>query len=91
MNTADYFEKENELTKQIFDLDEILEFQLQNDVQILRGEDYQYVCFINRKIYATGFTPMFALIYGIKRFDDISKRNKDCENDKRIQDIARIT
>ena len=64
----DYFLKENELTKNLFDLDEILDFQLKNDVQIIRGEDYQYMCYINKKVYATGLTPMFALASGIKCF-----------------------
>lgn len=68
----DYFLKENELTRNLFDLDEILDFQLKNDVQIIRGEDYQYMCYINKKVYATGLTPMFALVYGIKRFKYLS-------------------
>ena len=63
-----YFIEENELTKQMFDLDKILAFQLENDVQIIRGEDYQYMCYINKRVYASGLTPMFALSYGIKRF-----------------------
>jgi hypothetical protein len=33
----------NERVIRIFDLDEILEFQLENDEQIIRGEDYQYM------------------------------------------------
>lgn len=65
---ADYFIEENELTKQMFDLNEILTFQLENDVQIIRGEDYQYMCYINKVVYASGLTPMFALAYGIKCF-----------------------
>jgi hypothetical protein len=69
---ADYFIEENELTKQMFDLDEILAFQLENDVQIIRGEDYQYWCYINKLVYATALTPMFALAYGIKVFKDRS-------------------
>ena len=69
---ADYFIEENELTKQIFDLDEILAFQLENDVQSIRGEDYQYMCYINKSVYATGLTPMFALSYGIKVFKERS-------------------
>ena len=64
----DFFVKENELTKQMFDLDEIFAFQLENDIQIIRGEDYQYMCYINKSVYATGLTPMFALTYGIKCF-----------------------
>jgi hypothetical protein len=69
---ADYFIEENELTKQMFDLDEILTFQLENDVQIIRGEDYQYMCYINKLVYATRLTPMFALSYGIKCFKERS-------------------
>ena len=46
----DYFIEENELTKQIFDLDEILAFQLENDVEIIRGDDYQYMCYINKSV-----------------------------------------
>ena len=67
---ANYLIEENELTKQMFDLDEILSFQLENDVQIIRGEDYQYMCYINRQVYATGLTPMFALSLGIKVFKE---------------------
>ena len=56
----------------MFDLDEILAFQLENDVQIIRGEDYQYMCYINKEVYATGLTPMFALSYGIKVYKERS-------------------
>ena len=69
---TDYFIEENELTKQIFDMDEILAFQLENDVQIIRGEDYQYICYINKSVYAIALTPMFALSYGIKVFKERS-------------------
>jgi hypothetical protein len=65
---ADYYIEEIELTKEIFDLDEILAFQIENDIQIIRGEDYQYICYINKLVYATAITPMFALAYGIKVF-----------------------
>jgi len=65
---------ENEQTKQIFNLDEILAFQLNHDVQIIRGEDYQYYCYIDREVYAAGLTPMFALAYGIKVFKDGIKK-----------------
>jgi len=64
----DYFKYENELTKKLFNLDEILEFQLTHDVQIIRGEDYQYMCYIDNQVYATAITPLFALWYGIKCF-----------------------
>jgi len=65
--------EENELTKQLLNLDEMLVFQLENDIQIIRGEDYQYMCYINKSVYAIAFTPMFALVYGIKYFKKLFK------------------
>ena len=70
----DYFTKEIDLTKKIFNLEEILFFQLKNDIQILRGEDYQYMCYINKKVYATALTPMFALVHGIKNYNLSSEK-----------------
>lgn len=67
-----YFLEENELTKKLFDLNEILAFQLKNDVQIIRGEDYQYICYINKEVYGTSLTFMCALVIGIKQFKDRS-------------------
>lgn len=63
-----YFTEENQLTKQLFDLDEILEFQLNNDIQIIRGSDFQYECWINQKCYATSLTTLGSLVIGIKQF-----------------------
>jgi len=65
---ADYFTEENELTRQYFNLDKILAFQLKHDVQIIRGEDYMYLCYIDGKGYGTALTPMWALTYGINTF-----------------------
>lgn len=65
-----YFKEEITDTKKYFNLDEILEFQLKNDVQIIRGEDYQYMCYINNEVWATALTPMFALTFGIKFYMD---------------------
>lgn len=75
-----FFIKENESTKQIFDLDDILTFQLENDVQIIRGEDYQYLCYINKSVYATGLTPLFALAYGIKTFKERCEKSSVNKN-----------
>jgi len=63
-----YFLEENEFVKQNFNLGEILNFQLKYDIQIIRGEDYQYMCYINQKVYTTGLTPLFALLLGVKKF-----------------------
>ena len=70
----DYFEEENKLVKQNFDLEDILDFQLDHDIQIIRGEDCQYMCYINKEVYGTGLTPIFALWYGIFCF--LKKENK---------------
>lgn len=66
----DYFLEENEYVKQNFDLEKILNFQLENDVQIIRGEDYQYMCYINKKVYTTALTPMYALCFGIECYQN---------------------
>lgn len=65
------FQQEIELTKQYFNLDEILAFQLENDVQVIRGEDYLYMCYINKGCYEIGLTPMYALVFGINKFKEI--------------------
>jgi hypothetical protein len=62
------FTSEIDLTRKIIDVEAILSAQLRNDIQIVRGEDYQYLCYINGRVYATGLTPMFALAYGVKLF-----------------------
>ncbi len=68
----DYLLEENELTNELFDLNEILAFQLENDIQIIRGEDYQYMCYINKKGYSSCLTPIGALVIGIKQFKEYS-------------------
>lgn len=72
----DDFLNENELVKQIFNLDEILAFQLKHDVQIIRGGDYQYLCYIDKKGYGVALTPMFALAYGIKQYNELTSTAK---------------
>jgi hypothetical protein len=64
----DPFTSEIDLTRKIIDVEAILSAQLRNGIQIIRGEDYQYLCYINGEVYATGLTPMFALAYGVKVF-----------------------
>jgi hypothetical protein len=70
---ADYFINEYELTKELFNLDDVLNIQFENDIQVIRGNDYQYVCYINKIAYAEALTPMFALAYGIKKFKEKQK------------------
>lgn len=66
----EYLNNENELTKKFFNLEEILAFQMKYDVQIIRGGDYCYCVYINGKCYSTALTPMYALVYGIKRYKE---------------------
>lgn len=62
-------------TKGLIDIDFILYMQLEHDIQIVRGSDWQYECWIDKKCYATSLTPMFALFYGVKTFRELSLEN----------------
>lgn len=66
----DFFEEEAKLAKKLFDLDEVLEVQRNHDVQIIRGEDYNYLCYIDKKGYGVSLTPMLALALGVKQFKE---------------------
>jgi len=68
----DYIKEENELIKKIFDLDEIISFQMEHDVQIIREVDLQYMCYIDKKGFGSGLTTIGALVIGIKQFKDHS-------------------
>ena len=63
-----YFQQENESVKGQFDLDEVLAFTLKHDVQIIRGEDYSYQSYIDKKFYGTSLTPIHALWFGIQSY-----------------------
>ena len=77
---SDPLSDENRQTEQSFNLTEIIAMQLDHDIQIIRGEDYQYMCYIDGKVYATALTPMCALAYGIKVFKERSKNNNICQD-----------
>jgi len=74
-NEPDYINEENQAIKSFleYELDLFLEFQLKHDVQITRGEDFQYECRINSKIYSTSLTPLGALLYGIYHYIETHK------------------
>lgn len=73
----DYLESENTFVKNNFDLEDILSFQKENDIQIIRGEDYQYQCYINKKCYAISLTALHSLIFGIQNYRKINTFNHD--------------
>ena len=58
----------------IFNLEDLIEVQLEHSVQIIRGGDMQYMCYIDNKVYATGMTMFFALVYGICKFKEKVKK-----------------
>ena len=64
----DYIEEENSFVKKYFDLEEVLLFQNVHDLQVIRGEDYQYGLYIDKKCYSTSLTPMNAIVVGIIQY-----------------------
>lgn len=78
----EYLNNENELTKKFFNLEEILAFQMKHDVQIIRGGDYSYCAYINGEGYSTALTPMYALVYGIKKWKEVNEGVQDLAEQK---------
>lgn len=67
-----YFKEENELTKKIFALDRLLKFQLEHDIQIIRGSDYNYECLIDGKCYNESLTPLGSFVLGVEKFKQLN-------------------
>lgn len=72
----DYFEEENKITRRVFDLESAIAFQKEHDVQIIRGEDWQYECWIDKRCYAIGLTMLGALVFGIKQYNSPTLRQQ---------------
>lgn len=73
----DYFEEENELVRKLFNLEDIMVFNKQHDVQIIRGEDWQYGCYIDKECYYNALTHLGALVFGIKMYKDGKDKSKN--------------
>lgn len=73
----DYFKEENDLVRKLFDLDEVINFQMKHDVQIIRGADWQYMCYVNGSAFASGLTTMGALVFGMKQFKNNSIKSDE--------------
>lgn len=69
----DYFSIETDDIKELFNLEEFLEFQSKHRLEVALGEDLQYMCYIDGKGWATGLTPLGAIVYGIKVFKMVDK------------------
>lgn len=67
MTKEQAIEKENELVREYFDLEVVLETTKNNDITIHKPVD-EFVCYINDKEYARGYTPLFALVLSIEAF-----------------------
>ena len=61
--------KELEFVKDRFDLNQLLQFQLSHEVQIKRGDGFEYNCIIDGEIYAVANTPLYALVVGVLLYD----------------------
>lgn len=66
----DYIENEYKFVRDNFNLEEILEFQKDHAVEIIRGLDWQYECYIDRKCYYISLTPLYTLLLAIKRYNE---------------------
>lgn len=64
----DYYLEENTYVEDHFDLHEIIAFEYEHKVEVTRGEDYQYVGWIDGKGYGLGLTFMGALVNAIARY-----------------------
>lgn len=68
----DYLKEEIKLTEKLFDLGEIISFQMEHEVQIIREADWQYMCYIDKKGFGSGLTTLGALVIAIKQYKDHS-------------------
>jgi len=77
---TNYFKEENKLIKKLFNLDEIINFQMEHDIQIIREADWQYMCYIDKKGFGSSLTPIGALVIGIRQFKDYSLSDKSAKH-----------
>lgn len=69
-----YFKQEDDLTEKLFNLQELIEFQKTHEVQIIRGEDFQYNCYIDGKCYCNSLTFLNSLVVGVKLFKEYESK-----------------
>lgn len=69
MSYTDPHESEYNDVGQLFDLDKILQFTRKHTVEIVRGGDWQFMCYIDGKCYGTGLTTLGAMVYGIDNYE----------------------
>lgn len=69
-----YIQQEYFLTYKLFNFDEIFSFIIENKVEVLVQEDYQFHCYINYDgktgSLDSSLTPLSALVLGIKKYKE---------------------
>ena len=70
-----YFEEEFELIRTKFDINVVIEFTKLHDVQIIRGEDYMYLAYIDEEGFGTSLTPLGAMWFGIQSYNKFKQIN----------------
>lgn len=63
-----YIEEEVELTKKIIQIDILLDFQTEHDIQIIRGSDYNYECYIDGMCYSVSLTPIGSMALAYEKY-----------------------
>jgi hypothetical protein len=66
----EYFEAEEDDVRRGFDLEDAIVFSKTHGVQIIRLEDYQYMCYIDKAGYCSALTPLGAWYYGIRNYKE---------------------
>ena len=65
----DPFQSELDLTRKLIDVEALLTFQLRHDIQVVRGEDYSYICYIDGRQWGSiTLTPMLAMVTGVRSY-----------------------
>lgn len=54
--------------REYFDLEKIIAFTLEHQVEIPRSSDMQYHCVIDGKTYSEELTFLWALVYGVDKY-----------------------
>ena len=70
----DVIDEELEYIRERFNFDYTLNFQIKHNIQIVRGIDCQYMCYIDGRVYAVMLTFMGALVEGIEKYNLIHKQ-----------------
>jgi hypothetical protein len=64
---------ENNISRTMFDLEEVLEFQSKHKLELTRDESFSYLCWIDGKVWSTTVTPLAALTLAIKTYKTVNK------------------